>query len=192
MNKVVSETTTEELTETVVYIHNKEWNCETDKRIKLGLMVEAIDQREISEEFDKDAYPVVNETQIVVDNASLSEDYLKSAMEDYKEFKNNGCVKQLEAYMYSGGVPVNMEGISGAVKCDVDNETRTFKNAYGERKTRVFRTIEDALEYAKTVYAHNAIALFGLVGFWLDKRVNLIGTTGWDIIELQASNKDYF
>jgi hypothetical protein len=187
----MNKTTTEQLTDTIAYIHNEDWNCETDKRIKLGLIAEAIDQTEISEDFDKDAYSVINEVQIVVDNASLSEDYLKQAMNEYKQFKNNGSVRQLESYVYSGGVPVNMEGISGAVKCDVDNETRTYKNAYGERKTRVFRTIEDAIEYAKTVYAHNAIALFGLVGFWLDKTVNLVGTTGWDIVELQALNKDY-
>jgi hypothetical protein len=184
-----------DLNETVLYVQNNEWTCILDttkksKTVKLGLVVEAIDMREIDSEHDNEPYPVMLECSIVVDAKSLSKRYLKRVHDN--DGNESREAWQIDSYMYSGGVPVDMEGITSNAKSNVDNELRTwFNQRRGEFKTRQFRTIEDALEYARNVYAHNAITLFGLVGFYLDKTVNLVGTTGWDIIGLQAQNHDY-
>ena len=184
-----------ELDDNTIYIDDPSFTCELDdnRKVYLGLVCEAIDMREIDERYDEDPYPVVLETQVVVAPRSLSNEFLERAKEsvyDY-EIENDG-IKVYTAYAYAGGVPVNMESIKGSVKSNVDSEVRTINHRlYGEIKTRHFRSIEDALTYAKEVYAHNCKALFGLIGFYLDRTLNLAGTTGWDIIQLQALNKDY-
>jgi len=183
-----------ELDDNTIYIDDESFKCqiEEDKDIYLGLICEAIDLRELDSRFDDDPYPVVVETQIVVAPRSLDSNYLERANEGENLELNNDGIKVYVSYRYSGGVPVNMESIKGSVTCDVDSEVRTQKHRlYGEIKVRHFRTVADALKYAKTVYKHNAQAVFGLVGFYLDRTLNLIGTTGWDIINLQANNVDY-
>jgi len=71
-------------------------------------------------------------------------------------------------------------------------ELRTQKHATlgYEIKVRHFRTYEDAEQYIKDVYQHNAIAIFSLIGFYLDKPINRIGWTGWNILEHQVQNKE--
>ena len=183
-----------ELDDNTIYIDDPSFTCELDdgKKVYLGLMCEAFDLREIDDRHDDDPYPVVVETQVVVAPRSLDSSYLKVANEGEGLDLNNDEIKVYVSYRYSGGVPVNMESIKGSVKSTVDSEVRTINHRlYGEMKTRYFRTIEDALAYARKVYAHNCKALFGLIGFYLDRTLNLAGTTGWDIIQLQALNKDY-
>jgi len=183
-----------ELDENVIYIDDESFKCQLDddKDIYLGLICEAIDMRELDEKYDNDPYPVVMETEIVVSPRSLNSDYLRSANEYENMSLDSDEMKIYVSYRYCGGVPVNMESIKGSMTCDVDSEVRTRNHGlYGEIKIRYFRSVADALRYAKTVYKHNAQALFGLVGFYLDRAVNLLGVTGWDIINLQANNIDY-
>jgi len=193
---MATKTRINDLSDCMVYIQNNEWSCvlDNDKPVKLGLVVEAIDMTEIDSQYDNEPYPVVLECSIVVDTKSLSKRYLKRIYDndgnEWRKLPKEAW--QYESYTYSGGVPVDLETITSNAKSNVDNELRTwFNQRRGEFKVRQFRTIEDALQYAKDVYTQNAIALFGLVGFYLDKTVNLVGTTGWDIIELQALNHDY-
>jgi len=185
-----------ELDDNIIYIDDPSFTCELEdgRKVYLGLVCEAIDLQELSDEYDDDPYPVMLQTQVVVAPKSLSKEFLEEAKKsvfDY-ELENDG-VKVYIAYSYAGGVPVNLEGIKGSATSNVDSEVRTSSHPiYGEIKTRYFRSVKDALQYAKDVYAHNCRALFGLIGLYLDRRLNLIGTTGWDIIQLQALNKDYW
>jgi len=181
-----------EIDDNTIYIDDPSFYCMDDdgKKIYLGLICEALDLRELDERYDNDPYPVILLTQIVVAPKSLHPKFLERANDEHYDLNNDG-IKILVTYQYAGGVPVNMESIKGSVKSKVDSETRTTIRFGQEEKIRYFRSIEDALEYAKTVYKHNSRALFGLVGFYLDKTLNLAGTTGWDIILLQAKNRDY-
>jgi len=182
-----------ELDDNIIYIDDSSFTCELEdgRKVYLGLVCEAIDLQELSDEYDDDPYPVMLITQVIVAPDSLDEEFLKRANDEGLEFNNDG-IKVYLTYAYSGGVPVNLEGIKGSVTSNVDSEVRTSSHPiYGEIKTRYFRSVKDALQYAKDVYTHNCRALFGLIGLYLDRRLNLMGTTGWDIIQLQALNKDY-
>jgi len=184
-----------ELDDNIIYMDDPGFTCELDdgRTVYLGLICEAIDLREIDSRYDNDPHPVAIETQVVVAPKSLNRQFLEEAKKSVFDYElENDAVKVYVAYSYAGGVPINMESITGSINSDVDSEVRIIKHSlYGEIETRRFRTIEDALAYARKVYAHNCRALFAFIGFYLDRTLNLAGTTGWEIIELQALNKDY-
>jgi hypothetical protein len=197
------------LDDNILYIDDPSFYCEIENNegepvtVYLGLVFEAMDLRDIDDTVDEDEpYPVVIESQVIVAPRSLSREYMEENLKSEIDGLSGNDTKYPNkysddllawaSYRYSGGVPVNMETIKGSVSSNIDSEVRTrYHRLHGEIKVRYFRTIEDALDYAKEVYAHNSIALFGLIGFYLDKPLNLAGTTGWDIIQLQALNKDY-
>jgi len=168
---------------------NDNFSCELEnKRVKLGLMCEIIDLGDISNEYADEIYPYVIECSIVP--LEYGKKFVKEVCESGGITKKE--MNELNAYMYAGGIPVNMSAIKGEDKTTADFEMRTQKHAtFGnEIKVPHFRTEDDAVRYIKDIYAKNVYALFGMVGFWLDNPVNKIGRTGWDIIEHQVNDKE--
>ena len=198
-----------QLDDNILYFEDPSFYCQItnpengkETKVYLGIVFEAFDLTELDERYDDDPYPVVIESQIIVAPRSLSREYiqenLKSELEGIRprdpEYPNKYSDELLAwaNYRYSGGVPVNMESIKSSASSNVDSEIRTkYRRLYGEIKIRHFRTIEDALAYSRDVYSYNAKGVFGLIGFYLDKPINLVGHTGWDIIKLQAFYLDY-
>lgn len=188
--------TVEELTYGVFLIHEpKDLKRNTTKRnicqigrnkIPLGIICEIYDLREIDRAHDNDIYPYFVETSIV----PLK--HHKKFIKDMDQKPTNQLSEILEAYQYAGGIPINMESVQGAAKTKADHEIRHIKHAtFGhEIKTVRFRTYEDAEQYIKDIYSHNACAIFGLIGFYLDRPINRIGWTGWDVLSNQVLGKE--
>ena len=176
-----------ELHEEALWITDPQWTCVLEEDdIHLGLYVEMIDMREYDPDYDEDEYPVMINISIMVIPEEASPEFMDAV--------RSGGSGEIELdvddmYSYAGGVPATtfMEGISGvesAVPSIIKEDRRGLKN-------RFFRSHEDAEQYAKEVYAHNAWAMFTLVGFLLDQRVNLMGNDGCDIIRFQKENESY-
>lgn len=78
---------------------------------------------------------------------------------------------------YIGGVPLRLGS-----EVDIPDEINHGKSDKFDGAP-LFDSTEDVEEYVEFVAENEAPAVAGMVGFYLDKRVNRIGTTGWDFIE---------
>ena len=164
-----------ELTESIIWFEDPGWYCMyNDKKIKLGLICEAIDMRTVDSKYDNKKYHVTIYCSIMVQPKSLHKRYKKEVTDS-----SDGYCTPLDAYLYDGGIPVNIEGIESKAKTSV-------KSKLDKVKRKWFKNIGDAVQYVEDIYGNNASALFMMVGFYLDQNVNLIGWTGWDIIEHQV------
>lgn len=176
------------LHEEALWITDPDWTCILEEDdIHLGLYVEIIDMREHDSAYDEDEYPVMINLSIMVIPEEASPEFM-----DVVRSGGSGETEPdvADMYSYAGGVPATtfMEGISGGPESAVPFIIKEDRRG---SKSRWFRSHEDAEQYSKEVYAHNAHAMFGLIGFLLDHRVNLMGNDGWDIIRHQKDNESY-
>ena len=173
-----------ELSENVLGVTKKNWSCETDRRIQLVALFELIDRAEfdIMEDDEDETYPIVVETTLIVHPRHFSQKYIeKFADTDYVvdsggKYPLYGVL--LDAKMYGCVIPASPEGITSSRTCDVESQVGTTQ--YGA--FRKFKTFDDAEKYIREMYVPHMDAIMGLCGFYLDKYVNRIGTTGWDYI----------
>ena len=168
-----------------VAFKDKDWNAEIgDKEINLGLVCEATDMESAVGGFEDDKYPISLNCSVMVNPKDMSKKY-KDKIESYSDDKTN----IFDAYSYDGGIPAThfLDGISGSAKTTakcIQRDGKWGKGMWCESE-------DDALQYAKDIYQHNAQAMFGLIGFLLDQPINRIGNSGWDIVEHQAFGIDY-
>lgn len=169
----------------MIALKDKNWDAILDsKKVNLDLVCEAVDMESATGEVKDEEYPILLTCSIMVDPEDMSSKYKKNVKEAMGEFS------LYDAYHYSGGVPADRvlssiepaEGISTHAECKIIEDDGNGVWCKSE---------EDAITYAKDVYSKKAQALFGLIGLVLDKPVNMIGNTGWDIIEHQAEGIDY-
>ena len=177
--------------ESMLWMENKSWICqlEDERNIHLGLMVETINWPEaVGDEAPDKEYPVGLYGEIYVVPKEMSKKFKSSVASSSGITPDEVSVTDVKGY--SGGVPVTtvLEGIEGAKKPDIDSKVIKWKDG---RVERYFKNEEDAKKWAREVYAHNASGLFLLIGFTLDRPVNMIGNTGWDIIRHQKKGTEY-
>ena len=176
----------EEVTDTGVWMTDPSWTCILEENdIHLGLYVEIIDLRGYDSSEDEKEYPFLANASVMVIPEEASPEFLDDVRsgDDFEPDAN-------DILHYGGGVPASnfLEGIHGGPDSDVPSILK--KDRFG-RKNRYFKTYEDAEQYTKEVYASNAHAMFGLIGFLLDQPINLMGNDGWSIIRLQKKNENY-
>lgn len=165
------------------------WKCVLEQDdIHLGLYVNMVDMREYDRDYNDKEYPVVLDATVMVIPEEMSPEFL----EDVGGYIGDPDVEPTpyDVYHYAGGVPAThiLEGVTSGHKSDVPSIVEEDQHG---KKWRSFRSIEDAEQYAKEVYAYNAHAVFGLIGFLLDRPINLVGDDGWDVIRLQKNNENY-
>lgn len=166
--------------------------------VKLGVVFQVMDLNEILEPYEHE-YRFCIETQIVVLNP-ISKEFLAKAA---------GCcgdgisiedmdmeTKVRTIFDYAGGIPVFIDSVSGAGnkahESDLtEQKCAWFTGPWGNKYIR-FRDEETALAWLKEVYAPNMRAIFGLIGFTLDRPINQMGTTGWNVVEQWTRNKDMY
>jgi len=203
-------------------ITNPDWVAELiDKEINIVAYAEVLDFNEIDssgipirvgkdvykniEEADKhlenydniEEFPVVVEVSIMVHPKDLSKTIIDSATHgsgiDEKIVKNREIILLFDIYSYGGGVPINMESVSGSHNSTVDSIILDVPSRFGGSiKVRYFKNDDDAEDYIRNVYAHNLQAVMTMVGFYLDQPVNLMGTSGWNILEHQHKGKELY
>jgi len=166
--------------------------------VKLGVIFQVMDLNEILEPYEHE-YRFCIETQIVVLNP-ISNEFLARAASCYGDEISiedmDMETKVRTIFDYAGGIPVFIDSVSGAGnkahESDfAEQKCAWFTGPWGNKYIR-FRDEETALAWLKEVYAPNMRAIFGLIGFTLDRPINRIGTTGWNVVEQWTRNKDMY
>jgi len=165
--------------------------------VPLGVIAEIMDMRDIDSKYDDDVYPFIIEFSIT--SLKFHVDYIKDAIGDddiYEEIKDKKDALVMDAYRYGGGVPFNIEHIKGVKEDfkDIHSEVRKIKNhLYKEPvEARYFKDYDSCIKFIKVIAHQRIIPVLRMCGFWLDRPINLVGHTGWSVIESQRLNKDKF
>lgn len=163
------------------YYEKSDWTCSMrGKKVHLGLMTEILDAEEYGIRHPK-GYPVRMISSVMVAPKSTSPDYIEENLENSMAFDD--VFHPIDSYLYSGGVPVNMDAIRSDSKSNVQSTMW--------QGDRWFRDESDARQYFEDVHSKNLDTVFSaMLGAVLDKRMNRLGDTGWDKIRLQAFNSD--
>lgn len=178
---------------------NPNWICglEDNDDVELALYCEITDMYEATGEKEFEQYPIVASIQIVVADPHKSFDE-----SDNKDANRLSLISDMVSYM--GGVPVDHDYIS----TDKSNKDITshlkIKDACLVTHTHDFGTLaaqrgkgtsfsypQFKTEDAAKAWVQELIKLYGdtlmmMVGFTLDRPINMIGDTGWKTIEQQV------
>lgn len=183
-----------EVSEYVLGITKKHWICGTEKNenIQLVALFEQIDFKEFDRGWDDNPYSIMIQCSMIVHPKHFSIDYISHFIEvdeiiEYHDGKYPISYALLDAYMYGGGIPFNPDSITSSRVCNVDSEIITHNNC----KLRHFKNWEDADKYIREIYIPHTDAVMGLVGFYLDRSLNRVGTTGWDFIYNMTEGTDW-
>lgn len=186
-----------EISESVLGITRKNWICGTgyNPNIQLVAIFEIIDRSEydLMDEKDNPDFPYIVESSVFVHPKFFSKTFVdefaeKDVIEDHGG-KYPIHYALYDAYMYMGGIHVNSETVQSAHQCNgIETELVTTRQG----KFRHFKSFEDADKYIKDVYVPNMDAIMGMIGFYLDRNWNMIGTTGWDSIYTMTEGKELF
>lgn len=179
------------------------WSCELDdyKRVPIGLHLEVINMYD-SGCVEEDAAPWYFSINIcaVMPHESFDE----------TEYKHAGPLTLVDDCMnYMGGVPVDdkllsLDALNERIIDDLkarDAVIHTRKQDYGTVAAREgknytftypsFTNEEACLAFADAIIREYGGVLMTLVGFTLDRPINMVGDTGWSVIEKQVNGVSY-
>lgn len=198
-----------------IYATDPGWVCGLgdNEEIQLGVYAHLLNTFEYDccgEEHED--FPIECDFSVVVHNPALNakaldclgldEDYLAQFAGDPEAHAE--AVRELLQEYAGSGVPVGdmlVHGIRGAGEANALNalleglegvkvipHPRPFPG--GSTEVVRFASWEVATEFARRVF-ERAFALMGLIGFTLDKRVNMVGADGWSMIQAQVEGEDW-
>jgi len=176
-----------------------------DKMHQFGIMFETIDMADAAGEKEYDQYPIVVSAEIMVLKCH------KSFNESAQKPTVDGLLYDAKSYM--GGVPIDhilthairnsAEKIKSSFESLVSQFTPneacviTQKAQFGtvaaqkgpdhEFKYLQFKTFDAAEKYIEFLIENRINALGMMIGFILDKPINMIGDSGWSVIENQVN-----
>ena len=169
------------------YREENNWACVIDdEAVKLGLVLEVLDLREIDPDIDDDdLHPYVIQASIV---PQKPDERFYEGDEPYKNEYRMSLI--FDYYSYCGSVCYLEEPIKLKEKFTLDEASlHSYTDRFTKSKKSYLRFSDKALDKALELYSSEAEKSFTFIGFILDKPVNLIGTTGWDELA-EAIKKD--
>jgi hypothetical protein len=126
----------------------------------------------------EEEYVFAVDWQIMVAPETVCSEYAHNATHG-EESQNYSII---DGMIYSGGPTVSFYSeINPEEDVDVDH----IVDDAGRCPSPLFRSREDIDEYVEEYVLDRASGVAGLIGFFLDKPVNRIGATGWNMIEKQ-------
>lgn len=181
---------------------NENWHCGLDdQEVELALHCEILNMDEMTGEAEFKEYPFVVSVAIVAANPH----------ESFNELGENDKPSQMslieDCMSYMGGVPIDHKllstdkinkNITGELKAQdacfkthtADYGTLAAQESPGSSITYPqFRTEEAAQKWVKELVKLYGDVLMTLVGFTLDQPINMIGDTGWSIVENQVKGR---
>jgi len=200
MDKLIADGKFHQIMEGHYYATRKDWIAGVgpdDREVQLALYLEITDMYEATGEKEFEQWPYLFEASVVV--AHPGPKWLKDANSELEGEEG----RLFDSYSYGGGVPVThilLQEISGggsnisqfgprSAKWVVKRASHgTVAAQYGkdtEFKYPQFKSDDVALRFAKELLKR-ATALFGMIGFYMDRPINLAGETGWDRLQKQS------
>ena len=136
-----------------------------NKTVELHTFIEDIDLAELGDEDTTDHVITIG---IIPSFNSLSENHKEDVLNQYPIEEHENILKDTPWLLY---------------------EILTYGYAIPLREVR---TTEDKIEETinSAIAVHSAIE--GLIGFELDKRINRIGNSGWDFLDMYCNNTNIF
>jgi hypothetical protein len=188
------------------YVNDTNWvfQLDDDKSRRFGLHIETINMAEATGEPEFEDYPYLVSFQIVADKVH------KSFNESNEPATKLNLL--MDCIQYMGGVPIDHK-LANAIKAGSEVPGDAFevlavqftaseakvvvtKPTFGsvaaqqgpgaEFKYLQFKTEESAAKYVNYILANRVQALGVMIGFMLDAPINMIGETGWSVIENQV------
>jgi hypothetical protein len=175
---------------------SKRWSCTiSGKTVPLVLLMEVLNMEEITGEEEFQDYPYLVSVSLMVARPHKS----------FYDGEGKPSKSELLYYchQYMGGVPFDHEliridslnnNIMGELKAK-QAKIKTTKHDYGTIAAQegkgssfsypMFKDSESAYEFGKQLIEAYGDTLLGLVGFILDKPINLVGETGWGVLKKQ-------
>lgn len=172
---------------------SKHWSCTiSGKKVPLVILMEVLNMEDITGE---EEYPYLVSVSLMVARPHKS----------FYEGKGKPSKGELlyECHQYIGGVPFDHElikidtlnnNIMGELRAK-NAKIKTTKHDYGTIAAQegkgssfsypMFKDSESAYEFGKQLIEAYGDTLLGLVGFILDKPINLVGETGWNVLRKQ-------
>jgi len=175
--------------QTLDQYYDKNWKCEVDgHKVSLSLVSETIDMYEATGEGQEKGYNIMPSIGVINLNVhrSLSEDVNDDHDGDYSYLEDvlNYC-----GFVDLSEVFLNIDKDNDNLMNKLTIKEATFDN-YQCRftgETKIYPKFKDqgaARQFSYTLIERYGNVVMGLIGFYLDKPVNLIGETGWKTIEL--------
>lgn len=163
------------------------WKCEIDSEIPMTMVVEVINMLDATGEDEYKDYPVVFSVGMLNKNIHKS---IQESIDCYPDDTPNtdDILSYYGMNCYLDEVMYEMDSSNKNLKKDLSIDTACISN-YECRFTKKqkqylkFKTEEAAFNFAEKLVLEYGNTIMTLVGFYLDRPVNLVGQTGWDQTE---------
>ena len=198
--------------ENLIYVTDKSFTIEIDEKChQFGITFETINMLDATGEPEFEKYPFLVSAYIVADKCH------KSFYEGEGKADKLGCLS--DALSYMGGVPVDhilthsirsgTEATNSLKESNFETLAKQFsaleakvvssKQDFGtiaaqagknyEHQWLEFRTEKAAEKFIDLLIKNRIHAMSMLIGFTLDKPINMIGNSGWSIIQDMITGK---
>lgn len=170
----------------LVQYYNEAWKCEIDNEIPMTLVVEVTDMYEATGEEEFKDYPVAMNIGML--NKNIHESINCDLEEDETRYIDDIlCYYGMNCYLDS--IIYNMDTINKNLRSELSISKATiasYENRFtGEQQEYLkFKTENDAFEFAEKLVMEYGNTIMSLIGFYLDRPINLIGDTAWSQTEL--------
>jgi hypothetical protein len=196
------------LSDNLLYVTDKHWQFgmgENDEMHQFGIIFETIDMLEATGEKEFKQYPFLVSAEIMADNPHVS----------FDETGGNPDKTSLlyDCKSYMGGIPIDHELVN-AVRNSKEKSGEAFnlvadqlsaneacviitspkfgtiaaqKGPGSEHKYLQFKTEEACQKFIAYILKHRISAMRMMIGFTLDKPINMIGDSGWSVMENQVN-----
>lgn len=153
-----------------LWVEDPKWHCDLDDRdVKLGAVFKVLDVGEL----DDDCFVVG--TGVMPAPEELGGEFRELMISEGDETRESLIRSTIE---YEAYVPINILAVT--------SESSPKLTEFG---LPAFETNDEAMAWSKAK-APDLEGIFVMIGFYLDKHVNRIGTTGWDIIKEMIGGPD--
>jgi len=150
-----------------LWVEDPKWHCGLDDRdVKLGAVFKVLDAGEL----DDDCFIV--STNIMPTPKELGGEFRELMISEGDETRESLIRSMIE---YGTYVSVNILSVTSKSSPKLAGYHMKFG-------LPAFETNDEAMAWSKAK-APDLEGIFVMIGFYLDKHVNRIGTTGWDIIK---------
>ncbi len=174
----------------LVQYYNKSWHCgvEDNDNVPMTIVVEVINMEDACGGDEFKDYPVIFSMGIL--NKNIHDSIKKQVTDDGEwEYALDNMIGHYGLNCYIAEQIIDMDMINKDLmsKLTIDQACKSnYKCRFtGEEKTSLkFKTENDAFEFADKLVKQYSNTIMALIGFTLDRPVNLIGETGWKNTEL--------
>jgi len=205
-SKTKSDNEINDILDNYIYVTNKSWQFGLDDEVhrQFGILFEILDMDEATGEKEYEQYPFIVSASIIADKCH--ESFNESGHDKPTKFD---LIYDCNSYM--GGIPIDhvltnqvkssdeskdsfgsvcdIFKLDEACICSIKNDFGTIAAQQGkgtEHKYLQFKTDDAARKYIDFIIQNRVSCLGIMIGFILDRPINMIGDSGWSVIEKQV------